>query len=300
MVFLIVLVPGGVRRVHETLQRRIGHGADLVLQRRTKSADRRDQPLPLGQRPAVADADGHRLGTLRGGQEPRIGGHLLVGSAGEVAVELQGLFRLRKGMQHQPRQYRADGMETVLERGDHAKVAPTATQPPEEVGIRGIADHPDLAVGGDEIDGEQVIAGQPVFVPQPAEATAQGEARNAGIGVGAPGGRQAERLGLAVKFAPLDSPLRAHRVSDRIDPNAFHQGQVDYQSTMADARASEAVRPTAHGYQQVVLTGEVDRLHDVGDPSGAGDQARPPVDIGVPDPAGLIIAVITRSDEWAA
>ena len=162
-------------------------------------------------------------------------------------------------MQHQPRQHRADGMETVLERGDHTKVAPTATQPPEEVGVLGVTDHPDLAVGGDEIDGEQVIAGQAVFIPQPAEAAAQGEARNAGIGVGAPGRRQAERLGLAVKLAPLDAPLGAHRVSHRIDPHAFHQGQVDHQAAVADARASEAMRPAAHGHQQVVLTGEVDR-----------------------------------------
>jgi hypothetical protein len=55
-----------------------------------------------------------------------------------------------------------------------------------------------------------------------------------------------------------------------------------------------------YGHQQVVLPGEVDRVHDVGDPSGAGDQARSPVDVGVPDPAGLVIAVITGSDEWAA
>ena len=85
-----------------------------------------------------------------------------------------------------------------------------------------------------------------------------------------------------------------------IDPQAFHQRQVNHQAALADARASEAMRPAAHGHQQMVLTGEVDRLHDVGDPNRADDQARPPVDIAIPNPAGLLIAVITGSDEWAA
>ena len=147
-----------------------------------------------------------------------------------------------------------------------------------------------LAVGGDEIDGEQVVRGEPVFVPQPAEAPAQGQARDAGIGGGAPGGGEAERLGLAVELAPRDPTLRAHRAPDRIDPDALHQGQVDHQPAVADAGASEAVGATAHGHQQVVVTGEVDGVEDVGHPDGAGDQARPPVDIGVPDLAGLGIA----------
>ena len=108
--------------------------------------------------------------------------------------------------------------------------------------------------------------------------------------VGAPGGRQAERLGLAVELAPRDPTLSAHRASDGIDPDALHQGQVDHQPAVADAGASEAVGATAHGHQQVVVTGEVDGLDDVGHPSGAGDQARPPVDIAVPDLAGLFIA----------
>jgi hypothetical protein len=103
VVFLIVLIPRGVRWVEHALEFSIGHGADLILQRWAKPADRCDQPLTLSQRAGVADADSHRLGTLGRGQESRIGGHLLVGGAGEVAVELQGLSRLRKGMEHQTR-----------------------------------------------------------------------------------------------------------------------------------------------------------------------------------------------------
>jgi hypothetical protein len=91
-----------------------------------------------------------------------------VGGAGEVAVELQDFFRLRKGMEHRPRQHRADRMEAVLKGGHHAKVAPASADAPEELRVLSGAGNPQRAVGGDEIDGEQVVRGEPVFIPQPA------------------------------------------------------------------------------------------------------------------------------------
>jgi hypothetical protein len=60
-------------------------------------------------------------------------------------------------MEHQTRQHRADGMEAVLKGGHHAKVAPTATQPPEEVRVLSVAGDPELAIGSDDIDGDQVL-----------------------------------------------------------------------------------------------------------------------------------------------
>ena len=60
------------------------------------------------------------------------------------------------------------------------------------------------------------------------------------------------------------------------------------------------MRATAHGHQQVVVTGEVDGLDDVSHPSGTGNQARSPIDIAVPHLAGLGIAVIAGSDELTA
>src|SRR5262249_18010962 len=100
-----------------------------------------------------------------------------------------------------------------------------------------------------------------------------------------------------VELAPLDSTLAAYRMLDGINPDALHQGHVDHQPAIADARASGAVGATAHGHQQVVVTGEVDGLDDVGHPNGAGDQAGPSVDIAIPDLAGLGIAVIAGRDE---
>src|SRR5262245_58214893 len=41
-------------------------------------------------------------------------------------------------------------------------------------------------------------------------------------------------------------------------------------------------------------------MDDVSHPSGAGDQARPPVDVAVPHLAGRFIAAIAGSNKWAA
>jgi hypothetical protein len=49
-----------------------------------------------------------------------------------------------------------------------------------------------------------------------------------------------------------------------------------------------------------MITGEGDGLDDVSHSNGTGDQARPPVDMAIPDLAGLRIAVIAGSDEGAA
>jgi hypothetical protein len=57
-------------------------------------------------------------------------------------------------MEHRPSQHRADRVEAVLKGSRHAEVAPAAAHPPEEVRVLGIAGDPQLAVGGDEIDGD--------------------------------------------------------------------------------------------------------------------------------------------------
>src|SRR5262249_31271451 len=104
-------------------------------------------------------------------------------------------------------------------------------------------------------------------------------------------------LRLAVELPPREPTLSAHGAPDRIDPDTLHQGQVDDQPAVADAGARVAMGATAHGHQQLVITGEVHGAEDVGDPDGAADQSWPPVDIGVPDLPGLRIARITGSNE---
>src|SRR5713101_2017887 len=98
-------------------------------------------------------------------------------------------------------------MELVLEGGDHAKVAASAAQAPEQVGVLGGTHGQHLAIGSDQISGQEVVAGEAVLARQPAEAAAKGEATNARIGDNAPSRGQAEGLRLAIEVPPGGPPL---------------------------------------------------------------------------------------------
>ena len=115
-------------------------------------------------------------------------------------------------------------MELVLKGGDHAEVAAAAPDAPEEVRVLTGADVAELAVGGDDIGGDEVVAGQAVLARQPADAAPQGEAGDARVGVGAAGGGQAEGLGLVVEFPPLDAALGPDGAPGGVNPDALHPG----------------------------------------------------------------------------
>src|SRR6185295_104389 len=110
-----------------------------------------------------------------------------------------------EGVEHHARQHHGThGMELVLKGGDHAEVAAAAPNTPEEVRMLTGVDVAELAVGGDDIGGDEVIAGQAVPARQPADAATQGETGDARVGVGTAGSGQAESLRLVVEFTPLD------------------------------------------------------------------------------------------------
>jgi hypothetical protein len=50
-------------------------------------------------------------------------------------------------------------MEAVLEGGDDAEVAASAAQPPEQLGMLGVAGQEPLAFGGHHLAGAQVVGG---------------------------------------------------------------------------------------------------------------------------------------------
>src|SRR6476469_5970211 len=107
-------------------------------------------------------------------------------------------------------------MEPVLEGRDDPKVA-AAAQAPEQVGVLTLARGHEAAVGGDAVRRDQVVAGKAVLALEPADAAAERQARDAGARDGAAGGREAERLRLAVELAPRQARLRAHGARVRVD-----------------------------------------------------------------------------------
>jgi hypothetical protein len=188
-------------------------------------------------------------------------------------------------------------MELVLKRSNNAEVAASASDAPEEVWVLAGADVAELAVSGDDIGGDEVVTGQAVLARQPADAAAQGEAGDTGVGVGAAGGGQAEGLRLVVEFPPLDAALSLDSAPGGVNPDTLHPGQVNHQAAIAYAVARDVMATAAHRHQQTVDAGEVDRIDHVGDASAAGDECRPLVDIGIPDLAGLIVARIAGTKQ---
>ena len=64
------------------------------------------------------------------------------------------------------------------ERRYDAEVAPPSPNAPEEVWVLLVTDRHEVAVSRDQIDGEEVITGQPVLSHQPAESAAEGQPAN--------------------------------------------------------------------------------------------------------------------------
>jgi hypothetical protein len=154
----------------------------------------------------------------------------------------------------------------------------------------------ELTIGGDDIGGDEVVAGQAVPARQPTDATPQGEAGDACVGVSATGGSQAEGLGLVVEFPPLNTALGLDGTLGGVNPDALHPAQVNHQAAVTHAVARDIMAATAHRHQQTVGASEVDGVDHVGDASAAGNERRPLVDIGIPHLTGLIVALVAGTE----
>jgi hypothetical protein len=91
----------------------------------------------------------------RRGAEPHDRTELVGSVADEVAVEAEDLPGVGRVPEDGPDQDgRPDGVEAELERGDHAEVAATASQRPEQVGMLVLGRPQQLAVGRYDVDSE--------------------------------------------------------------------------------------------------------------------------------------------------
>ena len=147
--------------VEHRLQGRVGLGLEQVDERAAELLERADDLGTLVRRSRVTGADHHhRLAPhlLRHEGEWRWDRELedrrqLVGRIGdELAVEAQHLGRVGQRVEDRPREHgRADGMKSVLERGDDPEVAAAAADAPEEIGVLLLAGTNELALGRHDV-----------------------------------------------------------------------------------------------------------------------------------------------------
>src|SRR4029453_9926985 len=110
-----------------------------------------------------------------------------------------------------------DWVQREPERADDAKVPAAAPQRPEQVGVVvGRRPH-DVALGGDYLGLHEVVDGEPVLAHEPADATTQADAADAGVAHDAACGSQPVGPFLVVDISPQGTTLDEGRALDRID-----------------------------------------------------------------------------------
>ena len=157
-----------------------------------------------------------------------------------------------------------EGVEVELELGDDAEVAAAAAQRPEEVRVLVFARANDLALGGHQLERAQAVDREPVATHHPADAAAEREPADAGVGDVAEGDRQRvrrhRRLGDVV-----EQRAAAHASDPRIgiDHDRVHRREVDGHSAVGHRMAGDAVAAAADRDLEVGVAGGEDRRSDV-------------------------------------
>ena len=192
---------------------------------------------------------------------------------------------------------RADGVQPELELGHDPEVPAAAPQPPVELGVLvlGRADH--LAVGGDHLEGHDVVAGQAVLPRQPAHAASEREPTDAGVRDVARRGGEPVLLCGHVECAEERAALDPGPTPFGIHPNGRERGQVDHHAALGHRQAEDAVSAAPDADLEVVLAGGTERGPHVVDARAPDDHPGSTVDHGVPDPAGVVVAGLTGQQQ---
>jgi len=156
-----------------------------------------------------------------------------------------------------------------------------------------------LAVGGDDLGGQQVVDGQAVLADQVADPTAQGEAADPDrAGVAEPGGQpigpRPSRVvaGGQARLGP-SGPLGG------VDVQRPQLGEVEDDAAVGGAVAADAVAAAADGQLQPGLAGQGHDPGDLGGVGGPDDDRRVEVESAVEHGAGLVVVGVAGCDHPA-
>lgn len=159
---------------------------------------------------------------------------------------------------------------------------------------------PEVAVGRDQVDREEVVDGEAVLAHEVAEPAAEGEAAEAGVADDAAGGGEAVRLGGAVELSE-QHPASGRRCARLwVDSHRLHVREIDHEAPVAHGVAGDGMAAAAHRHLEVVFTSKADRGGDVVSAGAAHDQTGLAVDCAVPNLADLLVALFVRLQQRAA
>jgi hypothetical protein len=185
-----------------------------------------------------------------------------------------------------------DAVEPELEGRHDTEVPTTAADRPEEVGIVLLTGYVEAAVTGDDVCGEQVVAGQSQAAREISDPAAEGQAAHSGGGNDAACRRKAKRVPRRVEVAPRRAAFDTGRLREGVDTDRRHGRQVHHEAVVARAETRDAVRPSANGDRQPVVGRIAHSGHHVTGVRRPDDDRGPPVDHRVVNGAGDLVLLV--------
>ena len=151
---------------------------------------------------------------------------------------------------------------------------------------------PEFPVRAHHVDGLEVVDGHAEAPRDAAEATAQGQAADAGVRHRAQRSDQPLRHALVVHLAQQRAAGNPGAPRRRIDAHAAESRQVDLHAAIAGRLTRVAVAATFHGHEQIVSARECHgRLHILG-AAGLGDERGVLVEGRIEYLARLVVALV--------
>jgi hypothetical protein len=126
-------------------------------------------------------------------------------------------------VEDRPGEHLAHLVQPVFQRRHHAEIAAAPAQPPKQVLILIRAGGHEPSLRGDHVGGDEVVDREPARPCQVADATPQGQARDAGARDDAARRRQAERVGGVVEVPPGGAGISAGHLVPRIHAHGPHR-----------------------------------------------------------------------------
>src|SRR4029077_5361531 len=105
--------------------------------------------------------------------------------------------------------------------------------------------------------------GEAMFAAELAEAAAQCQSGNTGVGVNSHRGRKAVCLCCRIKLAEIEACLSSSGPLYRINLDLLHAREIDDEATVAHRSAADIMAASAHGNQQGSRPREIDRRNNI-------------------------------------
>ena len=186
------------------------------------------------------------------------------------------------------------------ERGDHAEVAATTPERPEQITVRLGARGDEAAVGQHHISGYQIVDRQAEAAGEVAHSPAERQSGDARSGHEARGQCHPERTRGMINITPDATGVDSNGASLRIDRGAAEAAKVNDEGVVPDAESTAVVCAASDGQRQHVVARVCHAGHHVSDISAPHDRERVTIHCTVVDSSGRLIARIICGDDRAA